>query len=555
MPRLALQTEASPASPSPPVHLANGTNLSLAGLERVAHGAPLTLDAGHWQAVRGCRDFLERMAAQRRRIYGVTTGYGPLANTYVDPSASAELQRGLVYHLSSGVGPLLEPAEVRAIMAARAATLARGHSAVRPETLQRVLDGLAADFVPQVPAIGTVGASGDLTPLAHITLAFTGQGRAWLAGKDMAADAALAAAGLEPISPEGKDALALVNGTSAMTAIAALNANRARRTVQLSALLTVLHGEALGGHREAFEAGLAAVRPHPGQAWAQRALHRASEGSARLQALQQPPPSLPDAMDPGRALHQQPLPQDAYSFRCAPQHLGAVVDALRFHEETVSRELYAVTDNPVFFPDSEEVLHGGNFFGQHVAFAADALNNALLTLAVHSERRIARITDPTLNRGLPPFVRGNDNGRHSGFMGAQVTATALVAELRSQAQPASIQSIPTNANNQDVVTLGTVAARRCTTTLERLGDLLAIEALVLAQAYDLRGGAEAGFAPASRALAGWVRKHADFLGDDRPLADDIQSVSAALARPAAVDSLAERYLPPWPATEYQPHAA
>lgn len=534
------------------VFLNHGENLTFSQLQHIAHGASLEFDDRHWDAVAEGRAFLERMIAERRRIYGVTTGYGPLANTYVDPEASAELQRGLVNHLSSGVGPLFEAPEVRAMTAARAATLARGHSAVRPETLRLMLDCLDADLVPHVPTIGTVGASGDLTPLAHITLALTGQGRVWLRGVDMSAREAFEQTGLQPLDPEGKDALALVNGTSAMTGVAGLNAGRARRSVQLSVLLTILHGEALGGHREALAPNLSRVRPHPGQLWAQQALWRASEGTRRLASVEQPPARLPDGMSAGQALHQQPLPQDAYTFRCAPQHLGAVVDALLYHEQVVSRELYAVTDNPVFFPDQEVVLHGGNFFGQHVALASDALNNALLTLAVHSERRIARITDPGLSNGLPPFLRGNDNGCHSGFMGAQVTATALVAELRTHANPASIQSIPTNANNQDVVTMGTVAARRCSWTLQRLSELLAIEALVLAQGYDLRGGAKAGFCPSSRALAGWVRERAEHLENDRPLWDDISNLAASIANPMETSALFDKHLMPWPHAEYQP---
>jgi tyrosine ammonia-lyase len=208
-----------------------------------------------------------------------------------------------------------------------------------------------------------------------------------------------------------------------------------------------------------------------------------------------------------------------------------------FHHQVVEREVWAVTDNPLFLPETGEVLHGGNFFGQHVALAADALNNALITLAVHSERRIARITDPSMNQGLPPFLRGNNNGLHSGFMGAQVTATALVAEMRTQASPASIQSIATNANNQDVVTMGTLAARRCATTLERLTELLAIETLILTQGYELRGGKTAGFSQSATRLHQAVRKIADSLGDDRPLAGDIQKLSQQLADPAFIAGL------------------
>ncbi|WP_404417987.1 histidine ammonia-lyase [Marinospirillum sp.] len=519
------------------IQLQAETSLTLQELEAIALGARLELSEAHWQAVARCREFLDQLIAGKRRIYGVTTGYGPLANTYVDTESSAQLQQGLVHHLTSGTGPLLKKEQVRAIMAARAVTLARGHSAIRPEALQLLLDCLEKDLIPQVPAIGTVGASGDLTPLAHITLGLMGQGDVWLKEANLPAQQALQQAGLQPLNPQGKDALALVNGTSAMTAIAALNACQAKRLLELSVSLTGLYGELLNGHLEALQPGLAQLRPHPGQLWAQEALLAACVDSQRLQGVEQPPPRLPEDLAAGTARHNQPLPQDAYTFRCAPQHLGAVKDTLDFHQQVVEREVWSVTDNPLFLPDTQEVLHGGNFFGQHVALAADALNNALITLAVHSERRIARITDPSMNQGLPPFLRGNNNGLHSGFMGAQVTATALVAEMRTQASPASIQSIATNANNQDVVTMGTLAARRCATTLERLTELLAIESLILSQGYELRGGQSAGFSRSASQLHQAVRKIADGLTDDRPLAGDIQKLSQQLADPAFIAAL------------------
>lgn len=512
------------------IHLVSGASASLETLNSLAQGASLTLDAGHWEAVARCHQFLQQLINDRRRLYGITTGYGPLADTYVDPAASAQLQRGLVYHLSAGTGPLLNREQVRAIIAERAITLAQGHSAVHPETLARLLGCLTEDWLPEVPAMGTVGASGDLTPLAHIVLGLMGQGRVCVKGQSMPADEALALMNWQALDPEGKDALALVNGTSAMTAIAALNGCRAQRYLELSLQLTLLYGEIFQYQREALQPQLAQVRPHPGQIWAQTQLLSLSQDSQRLQDYASLPPVLPSDLPPAGARQHQPLPQAPYTFRCAPQHLGAVADSLSQHNAVVEREITAVTDNPVFFPDSQQVVHGGNFFGQHIAFATDHLNNALITLAVHSERRLARLTDPEQNGELPAFLRGNDNGLHSGFMGAQVTATALVAELRTHAQPASIQSIPTNANNQDVVTMGTIGARRTYDSLDRLSEILAIEAMALTQAYELKGGAPAGFSSSSRELAQWVRARTAALGDDRPLADDIQRLAKALRK-------------------------
>jgi len=494
-------------------------------IEAIALGAPLELKPYHWQRVRRCHQFLNQLIDQRARIYGVTTGYGPLADTYVDPDASAELQRGLVYHLCAGTGPLLKPTQVRAIIAERVITLAQGHSAVHPDTLQRLLDCLAEDLVPDVPSMGTVGASGDLTPLAHITLGLMGEGGVRLKGQPMSSTQAHQLLAWTPLSPEGKDALALVNGTSAMTAIAALNGAQSQRCLNLSTSLTLMHGEVFGYQMEALQPQLSRVRPHPGQAWAQERLLALAADSRRLQHYSAEPERLPEGLAPGSALHHQPMPQAPYSFRCAPQHLGAVADTLTQHNRTLDIEILAVTDNPTFFPGEGKVVHGGNFFGQHIAFAADALNNALLTLAIHSERRIARLTDPQQNGDLPAFLRGNDNGLHSGFMGAQVTATALVAELRSHSHPASTQSIATNANNQDVVTLGTIAARRASDSLERLEEILAIEAMILTQAYEQSGGAAAGFSSASNQFATWVRKKVAPLQNDRPLSADIQTLA------------------------------
>lgn len=524
--------------PNQPIQLVSGKPAGPETIEALARGATLTLDEGHWQSVGRCYQFLQQLMEERRRLYGITTGYGPLAETYVDPGASAQLQRGLVYHLSAGTGPLLNREQVRAIIAERAITLAQGHSAVRPETLSRLLECLAEDWLPEVPSLGTVGASGDLTPLAHIALGLMGQGRVCVKGRSLPASEALELMNWQALDPEGKDALALVNGTSAMTAIAALNGCRARRLLELSLQLTLLYGEIFEYQSEALQAGLAQVRPHPGQLWAQSQLLALSRDSRRLQNYTPLPPVLPTDLPKAGARQHQPLPQAPYTFRCAPQHLGAVADSLGQHNAVVEREITAVTDNPVFFPDTQQVLHGGNFFGQHIAFAADHLNNALVTLAVHSERRLARLTDPQQNGDLPAFVRGNDNGLHSGFMGAQVTATALVAELRTHAQPASIQSIPTNANNQDVVTMGTIAARRGHYSLDRLSEILAIETMALVQAYELKGGASAGFSNSSRELAEWTRVRVAALGDDRPLSEDIQCLAGALNdRPLLDDAI------------------
>jgi tyrosine ammonia-lyase len=501
--------------------------ITLAQLADVAAGRrKLSLTCASVEAMERSRALLEKAVRERRIIYGVTTGFGPLAGRFISPEQSGQLQRNLVSHLATGVGSPFSQVQTRAIMTARAVNLAKGHSAIRPESVQLLIECINVGIVPIIPSIGTVGASGDLTPLAHMTLALFGEEDVFLEGEQMSAAEAFRKKGMKPLVPEHKEALALVNGTSAMTAIAALNGCDARNGVQVALELTVLYAELLRGRLEAYDLRFSAVRPHKGQQAATRELLRLCGDSGRLRPSE--PAWLPeDAFHANGISAGNEVPQDPYTIRCAPQIAGAVLDVLNFHDEVVETELNSVTDNPIFFGD--DILHGGNFFGQHVAFASDALLTAVITLAVHSERKIARMVDEKLNGGLPAFLQGDRTGLQSGFMGAQVTASALVAEMRSKAVPASIQSIPTNANNQDVVTMGTLAARKTSEMLDHLFDVLAIEALIMVQAFEILGGfSSEEFGKSSRGLAKYVRAESPFLSCDRPLFADIRRLSAKL---------------------------
>jgi tyrosine ammonia-lyase len=407
-------------------------------------------------------------------------------------------------------------------------------SAVRPDLLGWMVDFLNAGLAPIMPEKGTVGASGDLTPLAHMALAFMGEGACWRNGAPTASAGMLAAAGLAPITLAHKEGLALVNGTSAMTGVAALNGVRARRLLRAAALMTVAYAEVLGGHRAAWHPLTAVARPHPGQRRATALLWALSADSPRLVPFRPMPGPIAADIDASGVAHDRELPQDAYTIRCAPQALGAIDDMLVHHDGVVGIELSAVTDNPLVFANDEAeeevLLHAGNFFGQHVAFASDNLHNAVAMLGVWSERQVARVTDASLNRGLPPFLQGNATGLNSGFMGAQVTASALVAEIRAKSAPASIQSVPTNANNQDVVTMGTIAARRARDTVLDVSRILAIEALCLAQAIDLRQATDpAPFGKAALAVHAAVRGVSPFLHDDRPLSAEIEAIADRLS--------------------------
>ena len=503
----------------------NGEPLHGSHIEQIALGAPVHLSEDVLRTAERGRHQLDHLIAERRLIYGVTTGYGPLAGRHIDPSKAGELQRNLIYHLASGTGPALPKTTVRAIMAVRLNNLAQGHSAVRPETLELLAQWLNNDLVPIVPARGTVGASGDLTPLAHIALALMGEAEVWDGEARTHAAAALAARGWAPLNPEAKDALALVNGTAAMTGIAALNGQAARRCADVAMRCTVAYAECLNGRLEAWQSALGAVRRHPGQQEAHRRLLALSEGSERLMPARRH--YLPGELDDGAPVRDsRAIPQDPYTIRCAPQLFGAILDVIDFHNGIVDREINAVTDNPIFYPDDDEVIHGGNFYGQHVAFAADTLTNAVTKLAVHTERMIARLTDENQNGALPAFLQGTDTGLHSGLMGAQVSASAIVAELRSLAHPASIQSVPTNANNQDVVTMGTIAARKTADALTQVHELQAIGAITMAQGMDLLGTTD--FSPASQGLRNWVRDFSLTVTTDRPLYGDIERLARAL---------------------------
>jgi tyrosine ammonia-lyase len=505
--------------------------LRVSDVEAIATGAnAVDISASTFDRAALSENMITRLIAERRVIYGVTTGYGPLADNQIDPDKGSELQRKLVYHLASGVGAPFSEVEARAIMVARLSALSRGLSAVRPELLTWLQDCINAGLAPVIPEKGTVGASGDLTPLSHMALAFMGEGRFWRDGQPHPAADVLADAGLEPITLHHKEGLALVNGTSAMAGIAALNGSRARRLLRMSALLTLAHAEILGGHRAAWHPLTAVARAHPGQRRAAALLWELSEGSERLEPFSPLPETIHEQFGADGIVHHQPLPQDAYSIRCAPQLLGAIDDMLVHHDGVVEIELSAVTDNPLVFPEEDCILHAGNFFGQHVSFVSDQLSNAITMLGIWSERQIARITDVSMNKGLPPFLQGNATGLNSGFMGAQVTASALVAELRTKSAPASIQSVPTNANNQDVVTMGTIAARRARDTVLDVSRILAIQALCIAQAIDLRrreGGPE--FSAAAQVIHSLVRKEVRFLDEDRPLSDEIELVAVRLA--------------------------
>jgi tyrosine ammonia-lyase len=475
---------------------------------------------------------LHQAIVERRHIYGLTTGFGPLANRLVDPEDGVTLQQNLVHHLASGVGPVFAWHHARAIVLARLSSILQGVSGASAQSIGLLLAVLRSDLAPAIPCRGTVGASGDLTPLAHMVLCL--QGRAAFLRQDgsrIPGTEALAELGQPPLDLARRDGLALVNGTSAMTGLALCNAIETQRVIGWSVALTAGLAECLGGRTEAWHPAFSAVRPHPGQQAVAAALMRHVAGSARLQDT----PLALRRLGIDEIRKEDSIGQDAYTLRCAPQVIGAVQDTLDWHDTITRTELNAATDNPIFPAEGAvPALHGGNFMGQHVALASDALGQAVCVLAGLVERQIARVTDERLNGGLPAFLTRGPEGLNSGLMGAQVTATALLAELRSIGA-ASIHSLSTNGANQDVVSMGTIAARLTATRLDRTQEILAILALAVAQAIDILeqragGPGSAGFSPHARAVHRCIRAHSAPLTQDRPLGEEIAQIAHVIGQ-------------------------
>ncbi len=523
-------TDTSSSDTSSSVELDPDTRLSLSRARAVAaEGAQLDLSSRARSQLERARNRLDAWIDERRRIYGVTTGFGPLAESYIAPSERRELQQNLVYHLATGVGEPMGRAQTRAIMLARANSLAQGHSGIRTSSLELLIACLNRDLLPVVPSLGTVGASGDLTPLAHVTLALMGEGEMWDGDDRRPAHEVLDEAGLVPLDLGAKEGLALVNGTSAMTGWSMLNGADAMRAAETGLRLGFLCAECLEARAEAWHPGLGRVRPHPGQQFVHHVLREWRGSSNRLVEEEADSRQLDPPSDSSGVAPDQELPQDPYSARCLPQLYGAVLDCIWQHNDVVETELNAVSDNPVVGAPGEGMLHGGNFYGQHVAFAADHIAHAVVKTAIHLERCVSRITDTKRNGDLPPFLQGRQTGLHSGLMGAQVTATSLVAEMRTRSTPASIQSIPTNADNQDVVTMGTIAARRVGEHLDRFWEVAAIAGIAFAQATDcLDDEAFESLSSSSKALVADVREESAYLDGDRPLSNDIDAVAERL---------------------------
>jgi len=465
-----------------------GMDLSIAQVEAVArNGGTARLDDRARERMQRARDVIDGLVAEGAVVYGVTTGFGDLATTFIDPAQAGTLQEHLLMSHAAGVGPAFPREVVRAMLLLRANTLAIGHSGCRPLVVDRLLALLEAGIHPVVPEQGSLGASGDLAPLAHLALPLIGRGEVEVDGRVQPAADALRATGLEPLTLEAKEGLALLNGTQMMGALAALFLADADRLVRTASVAAAVSVEALLGTDVAFSAAYQQARPHPGQIAVAAELRHLLRDSGFQQAHH------------GSA-HKV---QDPYSLRCVPQVHGAVRDALDQLRRVLAIELNAATDNPLVFPDGGvadssavatgggRVISGGNFHGEPLALALDYAKLAVAELGSISERRTALLVDARLNGGLPPFLAAS-SGVDSGMMIYQYTAAALASEHKVLAHPASVDSIPTSANQEDHVSMGSIAARHARAILEGVERIVAIELVVAAQALDLRAQLLAG---------------------------------------------------------------
>lgn len=487
-----------------------GEALSVQDVVDVARGnRGVRLDDEGRKRMEESRAVVEGAVGDGRTVYGVTTGFGALANVRIPSDELEAMQSALLRSHAAGVGPPLDDEIVRAMLVLRARTLASGRSGVRPVLVERLIDFLNAGLHPVVPRQGSVGASGDLAQLAHLSLPLIGEGRARIGGKVLPGAEALRAANLEPVSLSFKEGLSLLNGTEAMTAVLALAVWDAEILVRTADVVCAMSVEALLGTDKAFDERIHFARPHPGQRTSAGNLRRLLAGS----------PIVASHRESEHAV------QDAYSVRCAPQVHGAVRDVLAFARRTVETEMASVTDNPMVFAEDGEVLSGGNFHGEPLGFALDFIAAATSELGSISERRTDRLLDPDHSSGLPPFLTEHA-GTNSGFMLVQYTQAALVAENRINSSPATVDTIPTSGTQEDHVSMGWNAALKVRTVIGNVATILAIEAICAAQGIEFRRPLEP--APATKAALEVVRELVDHLDADRPLGEEIERVTGEL---------------------------
>jgi histidine ammonia-lyase len=496
----------------------DGETLTIEDVVKVAYNeARVVIPEKVKARVKACREFLEKFLEKDEVIYGVNTGFGALSNTKISRDELKQLQTNLIRSHAAGVGKPLSTEIVRATMLLRANTLAKGYSGIRLKTLETLVEMLNKGVHPIIPAKGSVGASGDLAPLSHMVLVLMGEGEAEYKGEIMSGKEAMEKAGIKPVQLDFKEGIALNNGTQLMAAMAALTVHKAENLIKTAEIAAALSMEALLGVSDALYEKIHKVRPHAGQAITAKNMRTLIEGSKLVQTGKE-------------AIVKTGRPHDAYSLRCAPQVLGAARDAIAYARKVVETEINSATDNPLVFTEEGVCLSGGNFHGQPIAIAMDMLGIALTMVGNISERRIARLLDEKLNNGLPAFLIPPQakKGLNSGLMTAQYTAAALASENKVLAHPACADSIPTSANFEDFVSMGTTAAQKAAQILENTEYIIAIELLCAAQAIEYRGPEKLGKGTKKAYIK--IREAVPPIKEDRPLNPDIEKLKTIIRK-------------------------
>jgi histidine ammonia-lyase len=499
----------------------------------------VALAPGALERCRASRRFLEGEVAAGRIIYGVNTSFGPMCNKIIHDEEIEALQVNLIRSHAAGLGDPFKPYIASAVLAVRLNTLVKGYSGVRSELLDLMRDMINARIAPYIPECGSVGASGDLVHLAHMALAIIGEGNVFYEGKLIPAAVALERAGLRPLRLSFKEGIALINGTSAMTALAAFTLFGAQKLLRIGCATAAFAMEIFGGIDDAFDEDLHSVKRHPGQIAVADVIRRLFAGSANITQRELMHGAIREQAN-GEPVYETSINvQDVYSIRCTPQILAPVHEAMQAARSTVEIEANSSNDNPIIIPEKKKVIHGGNFHGQSIAFTMDVLCMAVSELCTLSERRINKLLDKNLNEGLPEHLIPGTVGLTMGFMGAQYLATSTTAENRQLANPVSTLSIPCNAENQDVVSMGTVAARKAFKAVSNAKHVLTLEVLADLQALSFRNAD--GLGSGTRRIRDALSPHFTVYDNQRIFHDDLVKFRRLLFSSQLFDDL-ERYL-------------
>jgi histidine ammonia-lyase len=526
-----------PAADRRPTVVLNGGDLTITDIVAIGVGDQrVALEPAALARCRASRAFLEAEVAAHRIIYGVNTSFGPMCNKIIAADQIAALQVNLIRSHAAGLGDPLKPYIALAVVVVRLNTLVKGYSGVRRELLELLRDLVNRGVAPYIPECGSVGASGDLVHLAHLGLLVIGEGQAYYRGQLRPAAAALAAAGLAPLRLSFKEGIALMNGTSAMTALGAFALFGARKLLRLSCVTAAFAIEIFGGIDDAFDEDLHRVKPHPGQQAIAAIVRRLYAGSGNITLRRHLHDRIRHERTAGLVYETSINVQDVYSIRCTPQILAPVAEALDAAARTIEIEANSSNDNPVIVPARRKIIHGGNFHGQSVAFAMDVLCLAVAEMCTLSERRLNKLLDQNLNEGLPEHLIPGTVGLTMGFMGVQYLATSTTAENRQLANPVSTLSISCNAANQDVVSMGTVAARKAFRAVSNAKHVLTLEVLADLQALSFRNAA--GLGRGTRRLYDTLRPHFRVYDNSRPFHEDLVRFRKLLFSSQLFDDLA-----------------